>query len=187
MPPSDKIIVLDRDGVINRDSSDYIKSPDEFEPIPGSIQAIRLLFQNDFTVTVATNQSGLGRKLFDEDALTAIHQKLYWLAEAAGGAVSGIFYCPHKPDAGCDCRKPRTGLLQRIEENFHIPLAGKFFVGDSKKDLQAAIRFNMKPVLVRTGNGASLEKQLDSDTLQNLPVYPNLLRAVENLILHSHA
>mgnify|MGYP002395309697 CR=1 FL=1 len=101
--------------------------------------------------------------------------------------MSGIFYCPHKPDAGCDCRKPRTGLLQRIEENFHIPLAGKFFVGDSKKDLQAAIRFNMKPVLVRTGNGASLEKQLDSDTLQNLPVYPDLLRAVENLILHSHA
>ena len=155
-----KIIVLDRDGVINEDSDDYIKSPEEWLPVIGSMEALAALKQRGYHVAVATNQSGLGRQLFDEIALANIHHKMCSMAEDNGGFIDGIFYCPHLPDAGCHCRKPATGLLEQIESELNVELAGSFFIGDSLKDLQAALAFNMQPVLVRTGKGLITESRL---------------------------
>lgn len=174
-----KIIVLDRDGVINEDSDDYIKSPEEWVAVPGSLEAIAALNMIGYKVTVATNQSGLGRGLFDEIALAKIHQKMCSMVEESGGFIEGVFYCPHLPDAGCECRKPRTGLLARIEDELYDTLAGCYFVGDSLKDLQAARAFNMKPVLVRTGKGRVTENQLIELEGDPIPVFDNLAQFVE--------
>ncbi len=178
-----KTIVLDRDGVINEDSDSYIKSPQEWLPIAGSIEAISLLHNSNYRVAVATNQSGLARGLFDDIALARIHQTMCDMAEASGGFIEGIFYCPHGPDEGCDCRKPATGLLKQIEDEFQCVLHGAYFVGDSLKDLQAAISFSMQPVLVRTGKGSRTEAQLDESGMNDVPVFDNLLAAVEGLII----
>lgn len=187
MPAEAKIIVLDRDGVINFDSPDYIKSPGEWRPLPGSLEAIRLLHEAGYVVTVATNQSGLARGLFDDYALARIHQLLSQSAEESGGFVNGIFYCPHHPDDACQCRKPATGLLQQIESEFHLPLAGQILVGDSIRDLQAAISHGMQPLLVRTGNGQLTERRLQEYQLADIPVYDDLLQAVTQRILAPHA
>ena len=180
---SSKTIVLDRDGVINQDSVDYIKSHYEWEPIPGSLEAIALLHAAGYQVLVATNQSGLAQGLFDEYELAKIHQKLCTSVEAVGGVITGIFYCPHSAGDNCDCRKPNTGLLQRAENEFGISLKGSYFVGDSLRDLLAGRSFGMQPVLVRTGNGIATEKNLEEAGLETTLIFDDLLTAVQQLLL----
>ncbi len=171
----DKWIVLDRDGVINIDSNEYIKSADEWNPIPGSIEAIANLSKAGFNIAVATNQSGISRGLFDLDDLEAMHSKLNALVEAQGGKISGIFYCPHLPSDECRCRKPKTGLLDEIEIQFETQLNGAPFVGDSEKDLEAALEKGCTPILVKTGNGTStLKKTATKPEFDDLRVFDNL-------------
>ncbi|MDP3847654.1 MAG: D-glycero-beta-D-manno-heptose 1,7-bisphosphate 7-phosphatase [Pseudomonas sp.] len=148
-----KLLILDRDGVINQDSDDYIKSVDEWIPLPGAITAIADLSKAGWTVTVATNQSGLARGYYDLAALDAMHQQLRKLVAERGGEVGLIVYCPHGPDDGCACRKPKPGMLQSIAAHYGVSLAGIWFVGDSLGDLQAAVAVDCQPVLVKTGKG----------------------------------
>jgi D-glycero-D-manno-heptose 1,7-bisphosphate phosphatase len=154
------LIVLDRDGVINRDSRDFIRSAGEWEPLPGSIEAVARLSRAGFTVAVASNQSGLGRGLFDRRALAAMHRKFRRLVARAGGRVDRIVVCPHTPDDGCDCRKPRAGLLHRLARYYNTDLRGVPVVGDSLRDLEAAVSAGARPILVRTGNGRKTEAAL---------------------------
>lgn len=180
-----EMVVLDRDGVINHDSDHYIRSADEWLPIDGSIEAIACLSKAGFRIMVATNQSGLGRKLFDEYALAQMHQKLCSMVEDVGGVIDGVFYCPHTPQDCCDCRKPGVGLLQQIEREFDCSLHNCFFVGDSYKDVQSALAFGLAPVLVRTGKGLATENLLLSEGLSNVPVFDDLASAVSQLIIPS--
>jgi len=161
-----KLIILDRDGVINHDRDDYVKSADECVPIEGSIDAIARLHQAGFTIVVATNQSGLAREKFDLDDLEAMHEKITGLVEEAGGEISAIFYCPHVPEDNCKCRKPKTGLVDAIEAEFNISAEGFYFVGDSLRDLQAGAQKSCKLGLVRTGNGLKTLSQLSNPELQ---------------------
>ena len=177
-----KTIVLDRDGVINQDSDDYIKSAEEFVPIAGSIEAIAKLSAAGFRVFIATNQSGLARKYFGEDILSEIHHLLCSMVEQLGGTIDGIFYCPHHPDDNCNCRKPRTGLLEQIESEFACELAGSYFVGDSLKDIQAAQAFGCNPILVRTGKGTLTESVLESNGVSDVRVYENLSNAIADIL-----
>jgi len=180
-----KLIILDRDGVINQDSDAYIKSADEWQPIPGSIDAIARLCAAGYSVAVATNQSGLGRGLFDLDDLEAIHDKMRELVESAGGHVAGIYYCPHLPTAGCHCRKPAPGLLDAIAEDFSTSLTGVIFIGDSLKDLQAGAERQCRPILLRTGKGAAYESQLADEAneqVRNAQVHDDLASAVDYLL-----
>jgi D-glycero-D-manno-heptose 1,7-bisphosphate phosphatase len=177
-----KIIVLDRDGVINQDSDHYIRSAEEFVPIDGSITAIARLCSAGFTVVVATNQSGLARKYFDEDQLSEIHHLLCSMVEQAGGVIDGIFYCPHHPDDGCNCRKPKTGLLEQIEAELNCNLHGSYFVGDSLKDIEAAQAFSCKPILVLTGKGYQTQKLFTASDKRSVPVYDDLAAAVSEIL-----
>jgi D-glycero-D-manno-heptose 1,7-bisphosphate phosphatase len=177
-----KIIVLDRDGVINYDSDDYIRSAEEFIPIDGSILAITRLCAAGFKVVVATNQSGLARKYFDEDQLSEIHHLLCSMVEQAGGVIDGIFYCPHHPDDGCSCRKPGTDLLQQIENEFSCKLQGSYFIGDSMKDIEAARAFDCNPILVRTGKGLITEQLLSESNDLSVPTHDNLAIAVSCIL-----
>lgn len=175
-----KLIILDRDGVINEDSDEYIKSPDEFIPIPGSLPAIARLKQNGYTVVVATNQAGVGRGLFDMGTLNAIHEKLHRELGRVGGSLDGIFFCPHHPEAGCECRKPKPGLLIEIARRFEVDLSGVPVVGDSLRDIEAARDVGARPVLVRTGKGLRT-LQAHSAELRDVGVYDNLALAVDAL------
>jgi len=179
-----RLVILDRDGVINQDSDHYIKSADEFRPIPGSLAAIARLNRAGYTVAVATNQSGIGRGLFDRDALEAMHAKLRRLLAAEGGEVDHIFFCPHTPEDDCDCRKPRPGLLRRIAEHYGMALAGVPAIGDSLRDLQAARAVGARPLLVRTGKG---ERALATggEALAGVPIYADLAAAVDDLVTPS--
>jgi len=155
-----RLIVLDRDGVINEDSDDYIRSLRDWRPIPGSIEAIGDLCRAGFSIVVASNQSGIGRGLLDQTTLFSIHGALRDAVHAVGGELMGIYYCPHVPDDNCDCRKPKPGLLDQIAADFGGSLAGAIMIGDSLRDLQVAERRHLAPVLVRTGKGADTEKRL---------------------------
>ena len=146
-----KLVILDRDGTINRASDEFVKSPEEWQPLPGALEAISRLNHAGFHVVLATNQSGLGRGLFDMAALNAVHARMVKSLAAAGGRIDAIFYCPHAPDEGCDCRKPAPGLLRQIQERYGIELKGVPFVGDSLRDLQAAESVGCAPHLVLTG------------------------------------
>ena len=148
-----KLVVLDRDGVINFDSDQYIKSPKEWTPIPGSLEAIARLTQAGFRVVVATNQSGLGRGLFDMAALNAMHDKMHRAVSQLGGRIDAVFFCPHAQDAGCSCRKPQPGMLLEIARRYNASLAGVPAIGDSLRDLQAASAAGARPILVLTGKG----------------------------------
>ncbi|MBS0321346.1 MAG: D-glycero-beta-D-manno-heptose 1,7-bisphosphate 7-phosphatase [Proteobacteria bacterium] len=175
-----KLIVLDRDGVINRDSDQFIKSPDEWVPIPGSIEAIARLHHAGYRVVVATNQSGLGRGLFDMAMLNAIHEKMHRAVAQAGGRIDAIFYCPHSADSQCDCRKPKPGMLLEIGRRFNVELAGTPSVGDSLRDLDAAATVGAQPMLVLTGKG---EKTLrEGGFPANTVIFPDLAFAVAALI-----
>ena len=148
-----KLIILDRDGVINRDTKDYIKHADEWLPLPGSLEAIALFTQAGYKIAIATNQSGIAQGLYDEATLDAIHAKLRTCAKAYNGIIDSIFYCPHTDANQCLCRKPKTGLLEQISQHYHMDLQGTPFVGDSWRDLEAGLKMGCQPVLVRTGNG----------------------------------
>ena len=161
-----KLIILDRDGVINYDRDDYVKSVDECVPIEGSIEAIARLHQAGFTIVVATNQAGLAKDKFDLDDLEAMHEKITRLAEEAGGEIGAIFYCPHHPDDNCKCRKPKPGLIDAIEAEFNISAEGFYFVGDSLRDLQAGAQKGCRLALVKTGNGLKTLSQLENPELQ---------------------
>ncbi|CFM42189.1 haloacid dehalogenase-like hydrolase [Bordetella pertussis] len=148
-----KLIILDRDGVVNQDSDAFVKSPDEWIALPGSLQAIARLTQADWTVVLATNQSGLARGLFDTATLNAIHDKMHRALAQMGGVVDAIFMCPHGPDDGCACRKPLPGMYRDIARRYDVDLAGVPAVGDSLRDLQAAAQAGCAPWLGQTGNG----------------------------------
>jgi D-glycero-D-manno-heptose 1,7-bisphosphate phosphatase len=177
-----KLIILDRDGVINEESPEYIKTPAEWRPIPGSLQAIALLNQAGYTVVVATNQSGVGRGYYTEEGLARIHEKMQACVAALGGTIDRIFYCPHRPDAHCACRKPAIGLFEQIATTYRINLKNIFSIGDSLRDIQAAQKVGCKPILVLTGNGAATLKN-NPELREKIPIYPNLLVAVNALLL----
>ncbi len=175
-----KLIILDRDGVINFDSSAYIKSPAEWKPIPGSPEAIARLNQAGYRVVVATNQSGVGRSLFDMDTLNAIHEKMHKTVAAAGGRIDAVFYCPHAADANCDCRKPKPGMFERIAACYNLDLTSVPAIGDSLRDLQAAAASGALPMLVLTGKG---EKTLaDGGLPEDTLVFKDLAAAVDDLL-----
>ena len=175
-----KLVILDRDGVINHDSASYIKSPAEWKPIPGSLEAIALLNQAGYRVLVATNQSGIGRGLFDMATLNAIHDKMHRALGLAGGRIDGIFYCPHAQDAGCNCRKPKPGLLEEIGRRFGVSLEGVPFIGDSLRDIEAALAVGAQPVLVLTGKGKKTRKE--GGYPDGTPIHADLSEAVRNLL-----
>jgi D-glycero-D-manno-heptose 1,7-bisphosphate phosphatase len=175
-----KLIILDRDGVINYDSDQYIKSPDEWRPIPGSLEAIARLNHAGFRVVVATNQSGLGRGLFDTTTLISIHEKLHKALGQVGGRIDAVFFCPHAADSDCECRKPKPGMLADIGRRFGVELTGVPCIGDSLRDLQAAEAIGAQPILVLTGKG---EKTLrEGNFPKNTVIFPDLAFAVTALL-----
>ncbi|HVL75145.1 MAG TPA: D-glycero-beta-D-manno-heptose 1,7-bisphosphate 7-phosphatase [Noviherbaspirillum sp.] len=175
-----KLVILDRDGVINHDSDHFIKSPDEWVPIPGSLQAIARLNQAGYKVVVCTNQSGVARGLFDMAALNAIHQKMHASARQAGADISAVFFCPHAADDNCECRKPKPGMLQAISKRFDVSLKGVASVGDSLRDLQSSFLVGCTPYLVLTGKG---ERTREKGGLPpGTAVYPDLAAVVDHLL-----
>ncbi len=173
-------IILDRDGVINQDSDDYVKSLSEFILIPGSVEAIVRLSQAGYQVLVATNQSGISRGFYDLDVLAQMHAKLHATVKALGGQIRDIVFCPHGPDEGCDCRKPKPGMYLTLAQRHDFELAGVPVIGDSLRDLQAAQQVGATPILVRTGKG---ERTLaKGDGLEGIPVYDDLRSAVDALL-----
>ncbi len=178
--PTTKLIILDRDGVINFDSDAYIKSPLEWVAIPGSLPAIARLNQHGYRVAVATNQAGISRGLFDMKTLCAIHHKLHQSAQALGARIDAIFYCPHAPEAQCDCRKPHPGMLLAIGQRFEVSLHGVPVVGDSLRDLQAAAQVGASPYLVRTGNGE--QTLAKGDLPPGTKIFDDLASMVDRLL-----
>ena len=154
-----KLIILDRDGTINEDRDDYVKSPDEWVPMPGALEAIARLNHAGWHTVVATNQSGLARGLFDTSALNAVHIKMNQALAKVGGRIDAVFFCPHGPSEGCRCRKPLPGLFEQIGERYGVELTDVPLVGDSLRDLQAGIAVGCQPHLVRTGKGARLDDE----------------------------
>ncbi len=179
------LIVLDRDGVINQQTSDHITSVEEWVPVPGSIEAMAALSRAGYQLAIATNQDGLALGLLDLDDLEAIHAKLRALVEDAGGEVAGIFYCPHSDEDHCRCRKPKTGLLDVIEAEFDTSLHGCYMVGDRLKDLQVALAKDCQPVLVKTGHGTETLQQLIDEPDERLigtAVFDNLAQFSQFLL-----
>jgi D-glycero-D-manno-heptose 1,7-bisphosphate phosphatase len=175
-----KLIVLDRDGVINYDSTQFIKSPEEWRPIPGSLEAIARLNHAGFRVVITTNQSGIGRGLFDMAKLNEIHEKMHKALALAGGRIDALFYCPHTADSQCECRKPKTGMLREIGLRYGVEMTGVPCVGDSVRDLQAADAVGAQPMLVLTGKG---ERTLrDGNFPKNTVIFPDLAFAVSALL-----
>lgn len=176
-----KLIILDRDGVINQDSDDYIKSPEEWIPIPGSLEAIARLNHAGYHVVVASNQSGIGRGYFNLETLNQIHQKMHKRLTEVGGVIEAIFFCPHTPDDHCHCRKPAIGMFQTISERMRCSLKNVPFVGDTLTDITTARVAAMSPILVRTGKGErTLEKSRAATA--DVPVFDNLEAYVTDLL-----
>lgn len=174
-----KYVLLDRDGVINQDSGDFIKSADEWLPIKGSLEAIALLNQHGYQVVVITNQSGVGRGHYSDATLTEIHLKMIRMVEALGGKINHIYYCPHLPDADCKCRKPKPGMLEQFGKDAQVDLTDIYFIGDSLRDIEAGIAAGAKPLLVKTGNGT---KTLAANPDLNIPIFENLYDAAEYIL-----
>lgn len=181
-----RLVILDRDGVINYDSDEYIKSPDEWIPIPGSLEAIARLCREDYKVVVATNQSGVARGLFDMDMLNGIHARMLGQIRQKGGEIDAIFFCPHGPNDGCVCRKPQPGLLLDVADRLKVKLRGVPVVGDSLRDIQAAMAVDALPVLVRTGKGERTLKNVSeeelSETFATVPVFEDLAAFADALL-----
>ncbi len=173
-----RYILLDRDGVINHDSDVFIKSPDQWIPIEGSLEAIALLNAHGYQVIVVTNQSGVARGLFDEIMLEKIHTKMRQLVSEKGGHITAIYYCPHGADSECECRKPKAGLLKAFAADFHADLTKIAVIGDSLRDLQAADAAGAQPILVKTGKG---KKTLIENPNLNIPVFENLYDAAKHI------
>ncbi len=179
-----KLVILDRDGVINRDSDEFIKSPEEWEALPGSLEAIARLSRAEYRVVVITNQSGIARGLLTFNTLNRIHQKMLDQLHALGGEIDAIFFCPHGPDGGCECRKPLPGLYQELKQRLKCDLDGVDSVGDSLRDLQAASAVGANPVLVRTGKGEDTEQRLaagEEPSLGRIAIHDDLSSYVESL------
>jgi len=173
------LVVLDRDGVINEDSGEFTKSVAEWRPIRGSLDAIAALTRGGFRVTVVTNQSGVGRGLFTEKTLNEIHERMAAAVRETGGELAAVYYCPHRPDEGCDCRKPRTALLRRLERDLGCSLARVPFIGDRLSDIAAADAVGARAILVRTGTGAATERLIGSRSLE---VFDDLAAATRSLL-----
>jgi D-glycero-D-manno-heptose 1,7-bisphosphate phosphatase len=176
---ANSLIILDRDGVINHDSDNYIKSVEEWQPIEKSCEAIAKLTQANYQVAVATNQSGLARGYFNEETLSKMHDKMCALIRQAGGEISTIKYCPHGPNVQCDCRKPKAGLIDQIELELNVSAKGAYFVGDSLSDLQAATKKKCIPILVKTGKGMRTLVKIHNDStlpdeIRHVAIYENL-------------
>jgi D-glycero-D-manno-heptose 1,7-bisphosphate phosphatase len=180
------LVILDRDGVINQDSDQYIKSADEWLPIPGSLEAIARLCRADYRVVVVTNQSGIARGLFDARTLNQIHRKMVTLLHDKGGKLEAIFFCPHGPDDDCGCRKPATGMFEELSSRLGLRLDGVPVVGDSIRDLKPARTLNALPVLVKTGKGqkslVTLRASTDVEASQDIPVYKDLAAFTDDLL-----
>ena len=174
-----QVVILDRDGVINEDSPDYIKTPAEWHALPGSLEGIAKLTHAGYQLGIATNQSGVGRQLFTLDTLWDIHRKMLAEIYDAGGFVTRIFFCLHTPEDNCECRKPKPGLLYQAAELFACPFENMVVIGDSVRDLDAAKAVGAKAILVRTGNGAATEAALDDDSVE---VYDDLNAAADALV-----
>jgi len=180
-----KLVILDRDGVINKDSSSYIKSPEEWIPIKGSLEAIARLSQAGYEVVIITNQSGVGRGLFSADMLAQIHVRMIDYVQQYGGKIQTVLFCPHHPDEGCECRKPLTGLYQELASRLNVNYGGVYSVGDSIRDLLAAKSAGASPVLVKTGNGRKSLKEISNDSqiqLNDILVFDNLASFTDALI-----
>jgi D-glycero-D-manno-heptose 1,7-bisphosphate phosphatase len=177
-----KLVILDRDGVINADSDAYIKTVDEWVPLPGSIGAIARLSQAGYRIAVATNQSGLARGYFDEITLANMHNLMCALVEQAGGQIDVICYCPHGPDDNCNCRKPKTGLLEQISDALGQQVAGAWLVGDHVKDMQMAIAGQCRPLMVRSGKGSSQLSSIPADLRSQVSVVDDLAEAARHIL-----
>lgn len=175
-----KLVILDRDGVINYDSDQFIKSPAEWKPIPGSLEAIARLCQAGWRVVVATNQSGVGRGLFDMDMLNGIHNKMHRAVQSAGGRIDAVFFCPHTAEQKCDCRKPQAGMFKRIGETYKLDLNGVPSVGDSLRDLQAAAAVGAWPMLVLSGKGK--KTQAAGGLPEGTVTFADLAAAVDHIL-----
>lgn len=175
-----RLLILDRDGVLNEDSPDYIRSPDEWKPLPGSLEAVARLSRAGWTVVVATNQSGVARGLLSADTLDRIHTRMTAAVAAAGGRIAAIYVCPHGPADGCPCRKPEPGLLLKAAAEWRVEPNGVPAVGDSLRDLEAAWRVNARAILVRTGNGRRTEQSLRPGA--PVEVYDDLAAVAERLL-----
>jgi D-glycero-D-manno-heptose 1,7-bisphosphate phosphatase len=175
-----QLIILDRDGVINFDSDQFIKSPEEWKPIPGSLEAIARLNQAGYRVVVSTNQSGVGRGLFDMPTLNAIHDKMHKACALVGARIDAVFFCPHSADSHCNCRKPKTGMLEEIAARYNVSLSGVPAVGDSLRDLQSAATIGAQPYLVLTGKG--VKTQAAGGLPEGTPVFANLAAVAEELV-----
>lgn len=175
-----KLVILDRDGVINQDSNQFIKNPDEWIPIAGSLEAIALLNQHGFHVAIATNQSGVSRGLFDMGTLNAIHNKMHRELAALGGRIDAVFFCPHAADDHCHCRKPDIGMIEEIGKRFSVDLKDVPAVGDALRDLQAFADAGCQPILVKTGKGE--ETLASGKTPPNTWVCADLAEAVQKII-----
>jgi D-glycero-D-manno-heptose 1,7-bisphosphate phosphatase len=181
---SGRLVILDRDGVINHDSDEFVKSPSEWLPIDGSIEAIAELSNAGFTVAVATNQSGIGRKLLDMPTLKAIHKKMRQAVTDAGGDLGRIVFCPHHPDDNCDCRKPSPGMFRKLARQYGAPINGVPMVGDSERDIVAAKAVSGRPILVLTGNGQRTAAVL-AEKDEAVETYADLQAAAKQLIANS--
>jgi D-glycero-D-manno-heptose 1,7-bisphosphate phosphatase len=177
-----KLVILDRDGVINKDSDHFIKNPDEWIPIAGSLEAIALLNQHGFRVVIATNQSGVARGMFDMVTLNAIHDKMHHAVAQVGGRIDAIFYCPHAAVDNCECRKPKSQMIKDIGHRFAIDLNNVAAVGDALRDLQAFANVGCHPMLVKTGKGK--ETLAAGNLPTNTLVFANLAEAIDHIIIH---
>jgi D-glycero-D-manno-heptose 1,7-bisphosphate phosphatase len=174
-----RLVIIDRDGVINEDSVDFIKSVAEWRPIEGSLEAIADLHRAGWAVAVVTNQSGVGRGLYTEATLGEIHEHMRKRVRAAGGDLAGVFYCPHLPDAGCECRKPLPGMFRALERELGLSVEGAPYIGDRLSDVEAAEAVGARPMLVRTGTGAATEALLEA---RRVPVFDDLAAAARTLL-----
>ena len=179
-----QFLLLDRDGVINYDSDDYIKSPEEWVPIPGSLEVIAEFSKRGVEVIVVTNQSGIARGFYDKDTLDSMHAKMSSLLKAYGGKISSVYFCPHHPNDNCLCRKPLPGMLDKIEDDYGISLAGVPLVGDTHKDIKLAMNKSCLPILVRSGKGSQTEEK-HPNLLSNTSIFDNLFEA-GHYLLNNH-
>jgi len=177
-----KLLILDRDGVINADSEQYIKTPEEWQPLPNSLEAIARLCRNDYKIVVTTNQSGIARGLFDMSTLNKINNRMLAQVRQKGGDIAAVLFCPHGPGDGCDCRKPRPGMFSELAARMKISLLGVPAVGDSLRDLEAARAVRAFPVLVRTGKGEQTLINRDREWLAQVPVFDDLAHFADTLL-----
>ncbi len=181
-----KLVILDRDGTINLDSEHFIKSPEEWTPLPGALEAIARLNHAGWHTVIASNQSGLGRGLFDVASLNAMHAKMHKMLAAQGGRIDAVFYCPHSAEEGCHCRKPLPGLFEQIGERMGVDLRGVPVVGDGLRDLQAGVLVGCEPHLVLTGKGAALRgRPLPPEYPPGTRVHADLAAFADHLIARS--